>query len=164
MNPEPTNDQTNAADDHDPALSANDDLDTSPDTGELDGPGDPDVDLDLEGLDDTDEFDVIDTEVMAPRADAGPPSVDDVDATGEAPEPTVQPMATATAVGAPAGQPEAPFALHHLIFGVLFIAVGVLGLGGNADADVEWIWVGLLGAAGVAGLVAVVGSLRADRG
>lgn len=46
-----------------------------------------------------------------------------------------------------------------LVFGLAFIALGVLGLGGTLDRELTWAWVALLAAAGIAGMAAVVRTL-----
>jgi hypothetical protein len=53
------------------------------------------------------------------------------------------------------------FHVTHAIFGIVFVAIGLFGLGGDPDGGVSWVWVGLLAAAGLAGLVAVVNGIRA---
>jgi hypothetical protein len=53
------------------------------------------------------------------------------------------------------------FHVTHAIFGIVFIGIGLFGLGGDPNGDVSWVWVGLLAAAGLAGLVAVVNGIRA---
>lgn len=57
---------------------------------------------------------------------------------------------------------DSRFRPGHLIFGLVFVLIGAVGVGGGSDAGVQWIWAGLLAAAGVAGLTAVVSSLRRD--
>lgn len=42
-----------------------------------------------------------------------------------------------------------------LVFGLAFIALGILGLGGSLDGETSWFWVALLAAAGIAGLALV---------
>lgn len=49
-----------------------------------------------------------------------------------------------------------------LVFGLAFIALGILGLGGRLDGETSWFWVALLAAAGIAGLALVARTL-ADR-
>ena len=49
-----------------------------------------------------------------------------------------------------------------LVFGLAFIALGILGLGGRLDGETSWFWVALLAAAGIAGL-ALVDRTLADR-
>lgn len=49
-----------------------------------------------------------------------------------------------------------------LAFGLAFIALGILGLGGRLDGETSWFWVALLAAAGIAGLALVARTL-ADR-
>lgn len=53
-----------------------------------------------------------------------------------------------------------------LVFGLAFIALGVLGLGGRLDGEISWFWVALLAASGTAGLAVVARTLggRVDRG
>ena len=46
-----------------------------------------------------------------------------------------------------------------LVFGLAFIALGTLGLGGRLDGEAGWFWVALLGAGGIAGLAVVLRSL-----
>ncbi len=52
--------------------------------------------------------------------------------------------------------------LGQLIFGVLFLAVGIFGAL-DAEFSKAWIWVGLLVAAGCAGLASAIGTLRKER-
>ena len=49
-----------------------------------------------------------------------------------------------------------------LVFGLAFIALGILGLGGRLDGETSWFWVALFAAGGIAGLAIVARSL-ADR-
>ena len=49
-----------------------------------------------------------------------------------------------------------------LVFGLAFIALGILGLGGRLDGETSWFWVALLAAAGIAGHALVARTL-ADR-
>lgn len=49
-----------------------------------------------------------------------------------------------------------------LIFGIAFIALGILGLGGGLDGETSWFWVALLTAGGIAGL-AIVARTMTDR-
>ena len=49
-----------------------------------------------------------------------------------------------------------------LVFGLAFIALGIIGLGGRLDGETSWFWVALLAAAGIAGLALVARTL-ADR-
>lgn len=42
-----------------------------------------------------------------------------------------------------------------LVFGLAFIALGILGLGGRLDGETSWFWVSLLAAGGIAGLAIV---------
>lgn len=46
-----------------------------------------------------------------------------------------------------------------LVFGLAFIALGILGLGGDLDGETSWFWVALLAAAGIAGLALVARTL-----
>ncbi len=43
-----------------------------------------------------------------------------------------------------------------LIFGIAFLTLGILGLDGGADGETTWLWVTLLTAAGLAGLVVAI--------
>ena len=47
-----------------------------------------------------------------------------------------------------------------LCVGVGFILVGVAGIIGGVDVDRAWVWVALLTAAGVAGIVGAVQAMR----
>jgi hypothetical protein len=59
------------------------------------------------------------------------------------------------------GRQSTRFSVGHAIFGAVFIAIGLFGLdGGEPGAAVRWISVGLLAAIGIAGLVAVVTTVR----
>jgi len=42
-----------------------------------------------------------------------------------------------------------------LVFGALFVALGIAGLT-DAETDPAWVWAGLLAAAGTAGLAAAI--------
>ena len=48
--------------------------------------------------------------------------------------------------------------IGRLIFGVCFIVMGVFGVV-DANFSTTWVWVGILAAAGVAGLVTTLRSL-----
>lgn len=46
-----------------------------------------------------------------------------------------------------------------LVFGLAFIALGILGLGGRLEGETSWFWVALLAAGGIAGLALVARTL-----
>ncbi len=55
-----------------------------------------------------------------------------------------------------------PIRIAPLLFGLAFIAIGVVGLtGGGDDVDVDtaWLWVAGFAAIGIAGLASVVAAL-----
>jgi hypothetical protein len=52
------------------------------------------------------------------------------------------------------------FRLTPFVFGVIFVTIGVVGMGRNGDADVSWVWVALLAGVGVGGLIKALDLLR----
>ena len=55
------------------------------------------------------------------------------------------------------------FRLTHAVFGLVFIAMGLFGLDGDSGQSSAWVWVALLTGAGIAGIMAVISSVLADR-